>query len=96
MLRRLATRIGDEGWSVLQLGRAGLLRPVSPLQLATILRALHGYGELGTAVTLAAVRHGDAVGLIDEFLLPWPPLDHCIRPGCGGGLDAERCQPSPT
>jgi len=63
MLRRLATRIGDEGWSVLQLGRAGLLRPLSPLQLATILRALHDDGELGTAVTLAAVRHGDAVGL---------------------------------
>ena len=60
MLRRVATRIGDEGWSVLQLGRAGLLRPLSPLQPATILRALHG-----TAVTLAAVRHRDAVGLIE-------------------------------
>jgi hypothetical protein len=33
------------------------------LQLATILRALHDDGELGTVVTLAAVRHGDAVGL---------------------------------
>ena len=66
MLRRLANRIGDEGWSVLQIGRAGLLRPLSPSQLGAILRALHHYGELGAAVTLAAVRHGDAVGLIDE------------------------------
>jgi fatty-acyl-CoA synthase len=66
MLRRLATRIGDEGWAVLQLGRAGLLRPMSPLQLTAPLRALHDYGELGAAVTLAAARQRDAVGLIDE------------------------------
>ena len=66
MLRRLATRIGDEGWSVLELGRAGLLRPVWPSQLTAILRALHNYGGLAAALTLAAVRHRDAVGLIDE------------------------------
>jgi fatty-acyl-CoA synthase len=66
MLRRLVTRVGDEGWSVLQLARAGLLRPVSPVQLAAILRAVRDYGELGAAVTLAVVRHRDAVGLIDE------------------------------
>jgi len=66
MLRRLASRIGDEGWAVLQLGRAGLLRPMSPLRLAAILRAVSDYGELGAAATLAAVRHRDAVGLIDE------------------------------
>ena len=66
MLRRLAWRIGDEGWAVLQLARAGLLRPMSPLQLAAILRAVSDYGELGAAATLAAVRHRDAVGLIDE------------------------------
>jgi fatty-acyl-CoA synthase len=51
---------------VLQLGRAGLLRPMSPLALAAILRAVSDYGELGAAATLAAVRHRDAVGLIDE------------------------------
>src|ERR1700739_412936 len=66
MLRRLATRIGDEGWAVLELARAGLLRPMSPWQLIVILRALHDHGELSAAVTLAAVRHRDAVGLIDE------------------------------
>jgi fatty-acyl-CoA synthase len=66
MLRHLASRIGDEGWAVLALGRAGLLRPMSPLQLITILRAVSDYGELGAAATLAAVRHRDAVGLIDE------------------------------
>jgi acyl-CoA synthetase (AMP-forming)/AMP-acid ligase II len=66
MLRHLATRIGDEGWAVVELGRAGLLRPMSPLQLIAILRALYDYGELPAAVTLAAVRHRDAVGLIDE------------------------------
>jgi fatty-acyl-CoA synthase len=66
VLRRLASRIGDEGWAVLQLGRAGLLRPMSPLALAAILRAVSDYGELGAAATLAAVRHRDAVGLIDE------------------------------
>ena len=66
MLRRLVSRIGDEGWAVLQLGRAGLLRPMSPLALVTILRAVSDYGELGAAATLAAVRHSDAVGLIDE------------------------------
>jgi fatty-acyl-CoA synthase len=66
MLRRLLTRVGDEGWSVLQLARAGLLSPMPPAQLAAILRAVHDYGELGAAVTLAAVRHRDAVGLVDE------------------------------
>ena len=66
MLRQLASRIGDEGWAVLQLGRAGLLRPMSPLELPALVRAVHHYGELGAAVTLAAVRYRDAVALIDE------------------------------
>ncbi len=66
MLGRIVTRVGDEGWSVLQMARAGLLRPLSPGQLVAILRAVRDYGELGAAVTLAAVRHRDAVGLVDE------------------------------
>ena len=66
MLRQLASRIGGEGWAVLQLGRAGLLRPMSPLQLPSLVRAVVSYGELGAAVTLAAVRYRDAVALIDE------------------------------
>ncbi|MBV9512497.1 MAG: AMP-binding protein [Mycobacteriaceae bacterium] len=66
MLRRLGTRINDEAWSVLQLGRAGLLRPVSPAGLAAVLRALHDYGELSAAVTFAAARQRDGIGLIDE------------------------------
>jgi fatty-acyl-CoA synthase len=66
MLRRVATWAGDEAWSVLELARAGLIRPLSPGQLARVLRALHAHGELGAALTLAAVRYPDEVGLIDE------------------------------
>lgn len=66
MLRRLLMRAGDEAWSVLELGRTGLLRPLSPAQIVAILRAVRDYGELGAAVTLAAVRDPDAVGLVDE------------------------------
>jgi fatty-acyl-CoA synthase len=62
MLRRAY----DEGWSVLQLARAGLLKPVFPWQILAPLRSLHDYGEFGALIALAAVRDRDAIGLIDE------------------------------
>ncbi len=66
MLGRLVTRLGDEGWSVVQLARAGLLQPISPLHLVAVVRALRAYGEFGAGITLAAVRDRDGVALIDE------------------------------
>jgi fatty-acyl-CoA synthase len=66
MLRRLVTRVADEGWSAVRLARSGLVRPVPPHQLPALVRAFRNYGELGAAVTLSAVRHRDTVALIDE------------------------------
>jgi fatty-acyl-CoA synthase len=53
---KLASRIGLEGWSLLPLARAGVLRPVLGLQIAGMLLALNDYGLLGAATRFTALR----------------------------------------
>ncbi|MBV8350571.1 MAG: acyl-CoA synthetase [Mycolicibacterium sp.] len=65
-LANLPSRIGDEGWSLLQIARAGVLRPQSPRQIADMLRAVRDYGEMGALVRVAAIGEPDGVALIDE------------------------------
>ncbi|EHN10154.1 Long-chain-fatty-acid--CoA ligase [Patulibacter medicamentivorans] len=63
---QLAGRANDEAHFALTLLRAGLLGPVAPHKAVGALRALERWGMLGAAIRVAAARHGDRVGVIDD------------------------------
>jgi len=65
-LAELSKRIGLEGWSLLQLGRVGDLRPVPAHRLAAMLRAVSDCAMLGAATRITALRDPRGVALIDE------------------------------
>jgi fatty-acyl-CoA synthase len=54
-----------ESRSALQLVRAGILLP--PARLYRMVRALDELGQIGAAITIAAMGNGERVGLIDEL-----------------------------
>jgi fatty-acyl-CoA synthase len=56
-----------ESWAVIQARRAGLMGGDPPAQALAAYRALDRLGQLGSAIVVAALRHGDRVGLIDEL-----------------------------
>lgn len=64
---RLAGRIGLEGWSALQLVRAGVVRPSSAFWVAGMLRAVGDHGILGAATRITALRDPDGLALVDEL-----------------------------
>ena len=47
--------------------RAGLVGGASPLALPSLVRALERYGPLGGGLRIAAIKHGDRAGLIDDL-----------------------------
>ncbi len=47
--------------------RAGMIGADPPRRALAVFRALDRLGQLGGAVAIAALRHGDQVGLIDEL-----------------------------
>jgi fatty-acyl-CoA synthase len=47
--------------------RAGMLAVESPARTASILRAIERLGQIGAAIEIAAIRHGDRAGLVDEL-----------------------------
>ena len=47
--------------------RAGVLGTDPPKRAVAILRAMSRLGQLGSALTIAALRHGDRAGLLDEL-----------------------------
>ncbi len=63
---KLAERFGDEAYFVALCIRSGLVRPELPHKVAQLLLAFDRYGMLGGAMSAAAIRTGDRVGLIDE------------------------------
>jgi len=63
---RLAARLGDEAYFAAQCWRSGLLGPEPPRRLARLALAFARFGMLGGAIGMAAVRHGDRVGVIDD------------------------------
>ena len=67
MLSKVAQGVGAAGTSLKVLGRAGVIRPYSPVVLARLLRSLKewGTGPAGGFASLA-IRTPDAVGIIDE------------------------------
>ncbi|HEY1508414.1 MAG TPA: acyl-CoA synthetase [Solirubrobacteraceae bacterium] len=64
---QLARRGAVEARSARHAWRAGLLALESPSRTAAILRAMDRLGQIGAAIEIAAIRHGDRPGLVDEL-----------------------------
>jgi fatty-acyl-CoA synthase len=64
---RLVGRFGDEAYFVAVCVQSGLVRPELPHKLVQLLRAFERFGLMGGAISSAAIRTGDRVGLIDEL-----------------------------
>ncbi|HEY2772120.1 MAG TPA: AMP-binding protein [Solirubrobacteraceae bacterium] len=47
--------------------RAGMISLDSPTRTIAAFRALDKFGQFGAAIIVAAIRHGDQIGLIDEL-----------------------------
>jgi fatty-acyl-CoA synthase len=63
---KLLERFGDEAYYVALCIRAGLVGPEMPHKVAQMLISFERYGMLGGGMSLAALRHGNQLGLIDE------------------------------
>lgn len=63
---KLLERFGDEAYYVALCIRAGLVRPELPHRVAQMLISFERYGMLGGAMSLARIRHGSQLALIDE------------------------------
>jgi fatty-acyl-CoA synthase len=62
----LARRVSLESRSAVYAWKAGMLVLERPVRTLAVFRAINQLGQLGGAITIAAVRHGDRLGLIDE------------------------------
>ena len=63
---RLAERAGDEAYFAALCVRSGIVGVEPPHRVAKMLLAFERYGMLGGAVSVAALRHGDRIAVIDE------------------------------
>jgi len=61
--RRAALELRSAGYA----WRAGMLVLESPARTVAVFRAIDRLGQLGGGIAIAALRHGDRVGLIDEL-----------------------------
>jgi len=64
---RLVARFGDEGYYIALCVRSGLIGVELPHRVALMLRAFDRFGTLGGAVSVAAIRGGGRIGLVDEL-----------------------------
>jgi fatty-acyl-CoA synthase len=99
---RLAGRFGDEAYYIALCVQSGLIGVELPHRVAKMLRAFERFGVLGGAVAVAAIRHGNRVGLVDDLgSLTFKQLDersnalanawrrHGLRPGEGVSILAR-------
>jgi fatty-acyl-CoA synthase len=63
---RLVGRFGDEAYFAALCLRSGMVGIELPHRTASMLLSFERFGLLGGAVSIAATKHGDRVGLIDE------------------------------
>jgi fatty-acyl-CoA synthase len=63
---KLVERLGDEAYFAALCIRSGLVGPELPHRVAQMVLAFERFGMLGGAITTGAIRHGDALALIDE------------------------------
>jgi len=64
---RLFARFGDEAYYVVLCIRSGLIGVEMPHRVALMLRAFDRFGTLGGAVSVASIRGGGGIGLVDEI-----------------------------
>ena len=64
---RLVRRTAIEARSAVELRRAGLLAPMPPREALQVARAFRERGQLGAAITAAALRHGERPAIQDEL-----------------------------
>jgi fatty-acyl-CoA synthase len=64
---RLSRRGVIESRAAVHAWRAGVLGADPPKRAVAIMRAMNRLGQLGSALTIAALRHGDRAGLVDEL-----------------------------
>jgi fatty-acyl-CoA synthase len=63
----LARRAALESRSAVHAWRAGMLALDRPDKALAIARAIERLGQLGAAIRIASIRHGDRIGVIDEL-----------------------------
>ncbi|HEY1592106.1 MAG TPA: AMP-binding protein [Solirubrobacteraceae bacterium] len=63
LARRVAIELRSMGYA----WRAGMLQLEPPGQTVAVFRAIDKLGQLGGGIAIAAIRHSDRVGLIDEL-----------------------------
>ncbi len=63
---RLLMRLPTEAQALMTIISSGMIGPERADRLYAMYRALERYGAMGAAVSVAAIRHGDRTGLIDE------------------------------
>ena len=66
-LTRMLRRLPVEAQAFATLVGSGMVGPERPDRLFAMYQALDRYGVMGAAVSMAAIRHGDRVALVDEI-----------------------------
>jgi fatty-acyl-CoA synthase len=66
MAAKILRRLGLETWSLVLFAQSGGLRLIPAPRILPVLGALDGYGLLGAATVITAVRDHNGVALIDE------------------------------
>jgi fatty-acyl-CoA synthase len=66
-LTKFALRLPQEAEALAILMNSGMIRPEPPRRLLRMCEAFERYGAIGGSLGLAAVRHGDRTGLVDEL-----------------------------
>jgi fatty-acyl-CoA synthase len=66
-LAKLLMRLPTEAQALATIVSSGMLGPERPDRLYAIYQALDRYGAMGGSMSVAAIRHGDRLGLVDEL-----------------------------
>jgi len=63
----LSRRAAVESRALFHVWQAGILGLDPPGKTLAIARAIHRLGQLGASISIAAIKHGDRLGLVDEL-----------------------------
>jgi hypothetical protein len=66
-LSKFVWRLPIEAQALATIVNSGMIGPERPDRLLAMYRAFDRYGPVGALITVAAIRHGDRTGLVDEL-----------------------------
>src|ERR1700722_17730215 len=66
-LAKLLRRMPSEAQALLTIVNSGMVSPERPSRLLAIYQAFERYGALGALLNVAAIRHGERAGVVDEL-----------------------------